>query len=201
MLGDILIMSELKGKEQLDRKLTKLADKATLNAALTAAALTLQSKVAPYPSSTSANRPGRVSRRGKPIGYYERGRGWWYPVMRRSSVPSFKGNRGISRGVINAKEASKRYRGANVNSVAGYRLSRSNMSQTLNRRWTIVSKSYNAVVLANNATYAPIMHDEKQQARVASRRNWRAYQAMWRQYNKEIIGKAQAEYRKVIQGG
>jgi hypothetical protein len=48
------------------------------------ALFTIQGEIgyASYPPATEANRPGRVDQDGNPMGYYERGRGWWYPVKR-----------------------------------------------------------------------------------------------------------------------
>lgn len=39
-----------------------------------------------YPPSSEANLPGRIDEDGRPLGYYERNRGWWYPLLRRSSL-------------------------------------------------------------------------------------------------------------------
>ncbi len=44
-------------------------------------------RVKPYPPSTEGNQPGRMSLKNhRAMGYYERHRGWWYPVKRMSSL-------------------------------------------------------------------------------------------------------------------
>lgn len=39
-----------------------------------------------YPPASEANQPGRVNAEGEPLGYYERNRGWWYPVKRPETL-------------------------------------------------------------------------------------------------------------------
>ena len=39
-----------------------------------------------YAPESEANAPGRTDRNGEPMGYYERGRGWWYPVKGRDTI-------------------------------------------------------------------------------------------------------------------
>ena len=41
---------------------------------------------ASYPPATEANAPGRFDAEGRPMGYYERGRGWWYPVLQDKTL-------------------------------------------------------------------------------------------------------------------
>ena len=41
---------------------------------------------ASYPPADEANAPGRVDKDGEPMGYYERGRGWWYPVKNPATL-------------------------------------------------------------------------------------------------------------------
>ena len=45
-----------------------------------------QDQASIYAPESEANAPGRTTQDGKPMGYYERGRGWWYPVMNRSTL-------------------------------------------------------------------------------------------------------------------
>ncbi len=39
-----------------------------------------------YAPESEANRPGRTDSEGHPIGYYERGRGWWYPLVTKQTI-------------------------------------------------------------------------------------------------------------------
>lgn len=51
-----------------------------LGRAMTFSTRHIQGQVAEYPPATAANRPGRKNAAGREMGYYERGRGWWYPT-------------------------------------------------------------------------------------------------------------------------
>lgn len=87
----------------------------------------LHDRLAEYPPATEANQPGRYSlRTRRPMGYYERGRGYWYPVMRKQTL----GNRAGKRlGVIPLPSHLK-----GITAVAGYKLRRT--SERLGARWT-----------------------------------------------------------------
>lgn len=50
-------------------------------------------RLAVYPPTSEANAPGRVDTRGRAMGYYERSKGWWYPV-KRGNVPRLKSEGG-----------------------------------------------------------------------------------------------------------
>ena len=39
-----------------------------------------------YAPESDANKPGRMDKEGKPMGYYERGRGWWYPLVTHNKL-------------------------------------------------------------------------------------------------------------------
>lgn len=133
----------------LDETVNALAlfeDLSFLNAVLMAGAETLRNVVADYPPSRST--PGRFSRRtGRPMGYYERGRGSWYPIVRRVTLGK------SPRKTLGAVLAQKNIRQSSQ--VVGYKLSKSGQSETLGRRWTIASRNPTTVVLGNNASYAP----------------------------------------------
>ena len=92
----------------------------------------IQDSVATYPPETAANAPGRVDKHGRPMGYYERGKGWWRPLIRPTTVLAHgtmaggKYGKSIGRGVYVAK-------GVHGN-VAGYKLDAT--SEQLGKSWT-----------------------------------------------------------------
>jgi len=69
---------------------------------------------ASYPPSSEANMPGRFDSNGDPMGYYERGRGWWYPVKRPETLA---GMNSVSMGVQDIKSAYKRHK-INLKNIA-----------------------------------------------------------------------------------
>lgn len=112
-----------------------------------------------YPPETDANKPGRwrqiknkksVSLR--PMGYYERRAGWWYPVMRGATLgPKPK----KSEGAMTAKRARKAYGLVGSGGVAGYKLIRS--SEDLGKHWTheVQAASTGIIgIVGNIASYA-----------------------------------------------
>jgi hypothetical protein len=112
-----------------------------------------------YPPSTDANRPGRwrearnkhsVSLR--PMGYYERRRGWWYPVMKKATLgPKPK----KSERAMTARRARKEYGLSGSGGVAGYKLIRS--SEDLGKHWTheVTATTSGVIgVVGNTASYA-----------------------------------------------
>lgn len=60
-----------------------------------------------YAPSSEANLPGRFDKDGEPMGYYERGRGWWYPVKNASTLG---GVNGVGAGVQDVRSAYKRHK-------------------------------------------------------------------------------------------
>lgn len=62
---------------------------------------------AEYPESSEANRPGRFDEDGDPIGYYERGRGWWYPVKKASTLAGIDS---VAEGAQSAGSAYRRHK-------------------------------------------------------------------------------------------
>lgn len=156
-----------KAFEQSPEKALKAAQDA-MNKSL----LLISGRLEVYPPSTSANRPGRWRQvRGpgnrvylRPMGYYERRKGWWYPVMRKETLgPKPK----KSAGAMTARRARGQYGLAGRGGVYGYKLIRS--SQDLGKHWatpdvkTIEVKD-NALVgtLGNAVTYAPYVQGRKQ---------------------------------------
>lgn len=111
-----------------------------------------------YPPATAANRPGRVGivRRGGvprevPIGFYERGRGWWAPVKEASALG---GKTLKSEGVMMARGGKQRARLSAIG-VAGYKLRAT--SEQLGKSWTYqVNQVTGAIeaVIGNDTRYA-----------------------------------------------
>lgn len=66
----------IEGLADLLKKIDTLAQLRQVQGAIRAAALHVKGKVAVYPPETAANKPGRTDRRGRPMGWYERGAGW-----------------------------------------------------------------------------------------------------------------------------
>ncbi len=101
----------------------------------------------------------------KPMGWYERGRGWWYPIMQRYSLQSF-GKFGKSCGVITGKSIK-------VASVAGYKLRA--VSERLREKWTVMRQS-NRVMVANSASYGPYVQKATKQSKLMQQIGWRTDQ-------------------------
>lgn len=61
-------------------------------------------------------------------------------------------------------------------------------SQQLNKRWAIKQlDDGNTVVIGNNATYAPYVHDQTMQPAFHSRRGWRTAQEVLTEQGREIV--------------
>ncbi len=50
----------------------------------------IEGRLADYPPETAANRPGRMTKRGGPMGYYERGQGWQRPIRGLDGITVYK---------------------------------------------------------------------------------------------------------------
>lgn len=83
--------------------------KAFLFDAMTDVVFMIQGEVgyASYPPATEANQPGRVDANGEPMGYYERGRGWWYPVKNAATLG---GVNSVSGGAQDVNGAYRRHK-------------------------------------------------------------------------------------------
>ena len=121
-----------------------------------------------YPPETEANRPGRVDFHGRPMGYYERGQGWWSPVH---SIEDLHGETLKSKGarVLGKRAAAKM-------GLVGYKLIRN--SERLREHWySKVMRSANGVegVVGTAVSYAGkvegfLSHDPRQEELPASRK-------------------------------
>lgn len=160
------ISMRIEGLSGLAQKLDTVEKMADVKAALLAAGLYLKGKIAVYPSSSSANQPGRWYRApdgyARPMGYYERGRGWWYPIM-TPGLPGTKRRKAFGQ---TGAGAGRRQ------GVAYYKLDKHKQSETLGRRWATAQPSPLTVVVGNNAKYARFVQGEEQ-ARFHARRGWK----------------------------
>ena len=143
--------------------------------AMTQSVRLIQGGMAEYPPATEANQPGRFSlKTGQPMGYYERGRGWWYPIMTRETLQDAAGGKyGKSRGVV---KASKLIR--TVSRVQGYKLAGGGESEQLGKSWTTNVQASDTGVqgeVGTNTSYAPYVQGDEQSSLLA-RYGWDAHQ-------------------------
>jgi hypothetical protein len=157
---------EIKGFDELLKALKETPKKVMpyLKKAMTLSVRAVQERVAEYPPSTEANQPGRISMAThKPMGYYERGRGWWYPLMTERTLG---GKMGKSLGQVKAGAKIKK-----ITSVKGYRLAGGGESEMLGRSWdaqTIETDGAIIGLVGNNTSYADYVQGDKQ---------WRGHKA------------------------
>ncbi len=93
-----------------------------------------------YPPSSEANSPGRYDQNGRPMGYYERGRGWWYPVVNEETLA---GVDSVAEGAITEERAFRRLKKIKTKNTAvvGYKLAKNERgepgtSEVLGKNWT-----------------------------------------------------------------
>jgi len=144
----------LDGFAEFERALAEAPDKAmaAMERAMHTSVNLLEGRAKIYPPATSANRPGRVRGDGRPMGYYERHRGWWYPL---TTSRTLGGSRyGKSRGLVRAPKALR-------GQVLAYRLAKRRgkpgSSEFLGQRWASeVRRDGSAIlgVVGNTASYA-----------------------------------------------
>jgi len=135
-------------------------------------------RVKAYPPATEANRPGRVTRDGRPMGYYERGQGWWYPVKQAKTL-----------GGVRLKSAGVRPLGrkaAKQMGAVGYKLIRS--SERLREHWTTrIEKLPDGVegVIGTGVSYAGAVEgfvsQDPRQARLPASRGWPSLETAFRE--------------------
>ena len=118
-----------------------------------------------YPKSTAANKPGRFSDKGRPLGYYERNRGYWSPIVSKSTLTlgSF-GHYGKAFGRIKGSATQRK-----TGTVAGYKLT--SHSEQLGKKWSMrLGADY--VIIANSASYAKWVQGAKTQSNVMKNIGW-----------------------------
>jgi hypothetical protein len=162
-MSDVL---EIKGFDELLKALKESPKKVMpyLKKAMTLSVRLVQERVAEYPPATEANQPGRISMQThKPMGYYERGRGWWYPLVTERTLG---GKMEKAQGQIKSKGIIKK-----STSVKGYRLAGGGESEMLGRSLdaqTIEQDTAILGVVGNNTSYADYVQGDKQ---------WRGHKA------------------------
>lgn len=152
-------------------------------AACQATAKHVQGIVAVYPPSTESNRPGRWTHpsegegQPQPMGYYERNRGWWYPVknIQRGSFGHF----GKSVGRIKARGIE-----AQAGLVKGYKLRVT--SEQMSKQWSVTPTPRGAL-LSNRATYSGYVHNALTQAKIHAAHGWETIQNALAQAVKENV--------------
>ena len=153
----------LKALEEAPEKVLPLLEKA-----MQKSVRVVQARVAEYPPSTEANQPGRFSvATQRPMGYYERGRGWWYPIMRPWTDAGQK--LGKAYGMIDAPARIRK-----ATAVQGYKLAGGGESETLGKSWAVNVQSGPEGVLGeigNNASYARYVQGDRQW-NVHAKRGW-----------------------------
>jgi hypothetical protein len=120
--------------------------------ALTDMGLVTIGELREYPPAGPGNQPGRFDLRQRPVGYYQRGAGWWQPVRKRGIVVKTNRRAGIIQG-----QAGQ--------GVTYYKLRRT--SEQLSKRWTQEVKSYEQAgfveaVIGNTASYEQWVQGAKQ---------------------------------------
>jgi len=155
MAADVI---EIHGFDELMDALEKMPQtiQPLLREAMVKSLSMLQDGITEYPPSTEANQPGRFSLRTRlPMGYYERGAGWWYPVTGEETLKPQK-----RAGVVSAPWVVQE-----TSEVNEYRLSRT--SEDLKESWTQkveVTERGVEGVLGTNTSYAEHVQGNKQAA-------------------------------------
>lgn len=184
----------LKALKEVPKKVMPYVKKA-----MTESVRAVQERISEYPPSSEANRPGRIGQNGKPMGYYERGRGWWYPVMKRQTLGE---KLGVSVGAQTVNQAAKRHKIKSIPTVAGYKLAGGGESEMLGRSWDAqVIEQDNAVlgVIGNNASYAEYVHQGNQQAAIHAARGWKTVERALEESMDDVnaaFGQALKDYLK-----
>lgn len=138
--------------------------------------------VAVSPPATDANRPGRLDARGRAMGYYQRGSGWWYPVYKKQLEGKGKKRLGLIR-----------------NNNVMYKLRRS--SERLNTKWTsrvTVDKAAVLGEIGNTASYADWVQGFRQ-ADFHDQRGWQTIEDAVNQVYPDIEKNFEEATRKFIE--
>jgi len=146
-----------------------------LKEAMSKSVRAVQKRVAKYPPSTEANQPGRISvKTHRPMGYYERGRGWWYPIMQ----PWTNGGQKFGKALGVVKSSAKIRK---ATQVQGYKLAGGGESEMLGKKWTVsvstavsTGSTTTGMVgeVGTNVGYAPWVQGDKQ-SRLHAARDWK----------------------------
>jgi hypothetical protein len=141
----------------------------------------------PAPES-DANAPGRTDRNGRPMGYYERGRGWWYPIRTHNKLGL---GRDLPRLGLNARAphtlGSRALIAKGINGVAGYKLSA--VSEQLEENWRadVIQNADEVIgILSNLASYGGYVQGVDQTALHQSR-EWNTYLDIWESAHMQAV--------------
>lgn len=185
----------IEGLDQLQHLFGRLPAEVVrvMTAAMGGAVEIIRKGVAKYPKSTEANKPGRWSvKTKKPMGYYERGKGWWYPVKRKATLgPKPKKSFGSLRAAKVIRETSP---------VVGYRLSIAE-SEVLGKSWTTKVSPISGGVrgtIGTRASYAPFVQDKIKQASLHAARGWPTVQEVLGKNAERIAKLFQAALRRIL---
>lgn len=192
---------DVEGFDELLKALQEAPEKVLplLEKAMQKSVRVVQARVAEYPPSTEGNQPGRFSvATRRPMGYYERGRGWWYPIMRPWTDAGQKLGKAYGR-----IEASSRIRKATQ--VQGYKLAGGGESENLGKSWTVnVQAGPEGVVgeIGNNTSYARYVQGDRQW-NVHAKRGWITLDTAVQESEEDIDGffqDALEEWLKTMSG-
>ena len=134
-----------------------------------------------YAPESEANHPGRFSlRTHKPMGFYERGRGWWYPLMTHNTM-GLGGEQAVLTHSIKAPKtiAVKHVMAVGIAGVAGYRLNPT--SEQMGDRWVSEVEQRASEVLghlSNSASYSSFVQGWDQTA-LHKARDWQTVLMVW----------------------
>lgn len=132
-------------------------------------------KASEYAPESEANAPGRIDKNGKPMGFYERGRGWWYPILTQQGLGSANGVvlfRGKKKNPTSTKLGTS-LKAVGFRGVAGYHLRET--SEQMDKQWlTDVTQNANEIVgeLTNTASYSGYVQGVEQIV-LHKEREWR----------------------------
>lgn len=151
-----------------------------------------------YAPESEANRPGRFNMETKePMGYYERGRGWWYPLITHitlggEDLPTVKPHKKSPKTMKSMRLLAVGFKG-----VAGYKLVPS--SEQMHDRWEIgVGITSREVVghLRNTASYSDLVQGSEQMGLHASR-GWITVMTSWE--DREVQDAVYSETAKALE--
>jgi hypothetical protein len=174
---------EVKGLDTFIEALEKFPEQAEPIAveAMTNSEVVLIDDLKNYAPATEANQPGRFSRKtGRPMGYYERGKGWWYPVMREKTLGTKLGKR------VGAIKTPKRLK-VMMPGIVGYKLRKT--SQRLGTRWkgnVVTGPGWIYGEVGTTVSYADYVQGDKQ-ARMHAARGWKNTQQILDDDSDEIV--------------
>lgn len=138
-----------------------------------------QSVAEVYAPESEANRPGRVDQEGNPMGYYERGRGSWYPLVTHATLgeadlptvrPHLKSPTTLKTTALLAEGLGR---------VTGYRLRPT--SEQLHDRWLweVIQDPHEIIGnLANTASYSSYVQGLSR-TKLHEKRGWQTVMVSW----------------------